>query len=456
MQSDLVRSAPASRPLLIRDAQAVLTGHPAGTRVSILVERGRISGVGPFRALKFDELPGAEVIDARGLWALPGLIDLQLNDIEWLARGKHPPKAHAARIREVLAYQAARGVTGCVLATLAAPLDEVVAYLEGMRVVLDGARRGDRVSPFDGCLLGGLVEGTFMNPELHGAHNPKWVLEPNPAVLERLLATGAVRCLNVAPETSPRAIEVIARAAQHGVVVGCGHAKPHAERVREAVAAGLRYVIHLGNGPTGSQWKRFHDGGLLEEALRNDDLWVTLIADGWHVHRQLLRDWIARKGVHRSIGISDAGFATGVPEGRFSVFGIEGERAPDGNYLRVVPRAGAPTPNPLSSDAAALFGSAMYLDEVFENLVNLFTQEMEGVYTLRHEAMPLEEAVDAAARMCAANPAALLGLEDRGTLGRRSRADIVLARIEGKTGAKRVEVKRVYVAGQRVENPAAT
>ena len=394
--------------------------------------------------------------DASELWAVPGWIDLQVNDIDWLARGIQEPATHAERVRDVLRYQTSRGVSGVVLATLAAPLVEIEAYLQGSRTVLDGAATEATVGAkqeeaaslraLDGAFLGVLVEGTFMNPAFHGAHNPRWVLPPDLDVLESFLETGAVRLLNVAPETSRSALELIAAATARDVIVGVGHAKPHAELVREAVAAGLSYVIHLGNGPTGSNWKRFHDGGLLEETLRNDALTATLILDGVHVHPQLALDWMRRKGVERSIGVSDSGFAMGAPEGRFEVFGIRGEAAAlEGrHYLRVVPGADAELPNPRSSDAAMLFGSAIEMRDVFENAVRWFTATTPGVAYRTHEGITLDEAIDRATQLTASNPARLLGLADRGVLKAGTRADVNLLRVEGEVGQQRVELVEVW------------
>ena len=423
---------------LVRDAR-VLSGEAGWIEdASILVEDGLITRLGAEERGS----EGAVEIDAAGLWAVPGWIDLQVNDIGWLSGGLRTPGEHAERIGEVLNYQGGTGVTGCVLATLAAPLDEILAYLLGMKEVLEG---GGELS---GILLGSLVEGTFMNPEFHGAHNPDWVLPPDPGVLDQLLSTGAVSMINIAPETTPGAIPLIAEAAGRGVVVGCGHAKPHAECVREAVAAGLSYVIHLGNGPTGTSLKVFNDGGLLEEALRNDDLVATFIVDGFHVHPQLLRDWISRKEVSRCVGISDAGFGTGAPTAPFELCGIEGEPADDGRYLRVVRSAEERELAERTSDAGALFGAAIGMREVFENLVNLFSVELEGVHVRSHPALSLADSVAAASSMCSENPARLLGVGDRGVLAPGARGDIALLEITGEPGALEVKVRETLVAAQ--------
>lgn len=76
---------------------------------------------------------------------------------------------------------------------------------------------------------------------------------------------------------------------------------------------------------------------MLEEALRNDDVIATVIVDKYHIHPQLVRDWIARKEVSRFIGITDVGFVLGAPKGAFEVFGIRGVVSEDGEYMRVLP-----------------------------------------------------------------------------------------------------------------------
>ncbi len=423
--------------------EAVAAGEPA----LALFENGAVAAVRPWkRGAREPELgEGWRKLDGGGLWLLPGWVDLQVNDLEWLAKGFRPPDVHRERILEVARWQAARGVTGFILATLAAPEEEILSYLEGMALVLKG--RDSNASAGGEAFLGGLVEGTFMNPAFHGAHNPAHVRPPDLALLDRFLSTGAVRLVNIAPEMSPQALAAISTAARRGAVVGAGHAKPNAERVREAVRAGLKYVIHWGNGPTGSSLKAFAGGGLLEEALRNDDLLVTLIIDGIHLDPRLVRDVIARKGWERVIAVSDAGFAAGNPLGEFEVFGIRGRVSGDGRYLEVVPARPGPSPNPHSSDFAPLFGSAAGMRSIFETCLNLFTIEMEGIYHRRHEAMDLLPALRQASRLCSGNPARLLGEEGRGGLEPGARADAVLVEVQGRPGEYRVRVEEVWLGG---------
>lgn len=432
-------------PVLIRGARVARPRRDTALAEDVLLAGGRVEAIG--EALRTPK--GARTIDGRGCWLLPGWIDLQLNDVAWMAGGSRPPEEHAARVREVLGYQARQGVTGVVLATLAAPLEELEAYLQGMQLVLERPEQ-----PTDGVFLGALVEGTFMNPANCGAHNPEWILKPEKAVVDRLLATGAVKLLNMAPEVSGDALDWIRYATDRGVGVGAGHSRVHAARLRAAVDAGLRYAIHLGNGPTGSSLKAFEDGGMLEECLRNDRIVVTVILDGIHVHPDIVRDWIARKELERVIGVSDAAFALGAPEGEFEVLGIRGARSADGRYLSVLPAPGDGTPQAggdacaqaLTSDFGALFGSAVGMRDVFENALNLLTAARQGVWCRHHEAWPLERSVLGAVRMTSTTPATLLSLPDRGDLEPGGRGDALLIEIEGPPGRHRVRLRAVGCA----------
>ena len=423
-------------PCIIRGATVVdSTLRPPRTS-DVFIAQGRIQAVAP----RLDAPAGVEIVDGSGAWLLPGWIDLQVNDAEWLSAGPKSLEAHAARVAAVAQAQAERGVTGLILATLAAPLEEVITYLQGMRLALD---RGEPAGAK--TFFGALVEGTFMNPAHSGAQNPAFVLRPDRATLDRLLDTGAVRCINIAPEMSEDAIELVRHATARGVVVGAGHSNAHAVRLRAAAEAGLRYSIHLGNGPTGTSWKAFDDGGFLEEALRNDAIVATIILDGWHVHPQLARDWIERKEPSRVALVSDAGFALSLPQGEFQVFGIRGAVAEGGRYLRVVPRQGAAAPNPHAAGAAPLFGSAVGMCEVFENAVNLLRRAMPGVHCRLHTERTLPEAVRAAAVMCSSTPARLLGLADRGRIEAGLRSDLLLAEIApDPQGAVRVSLRCVW------------
>ena len=120
------------------------------------------------------------------------------------------------------------------------------------------------ISLLDSSFYGCLVEGTFMNPDCCGCHNKDYIYSPSLSRLNELISTHGVRMLNVAPEmgNADDTIDVIRAAAREGITVGTGHAKPSALTLRNAVEAGCKYIIHLGNA-SGSSLKAFGDGGMI-------------------------------------------------------------------------------------------------------------------------------------------------------------------------------------------------
>ena len=422
---------------------------------SVELRDGRIVRAGEFPPAASD---GAEVVDLAGAYLLPGLIDMHINDGVALLKRISSPAGHADRLEKVSRGLVKLGVTGIFPATLAAPVEEVTGYLEGMAEF----RRRWEQSPMGTELCGALVEGTFMNPANCGAHNPAYIFPPDREILDRLLDTGVVRFVNIAPEFGDESLELIEYAAGRGVVVGAGHCKPTADQLTKAVDRGLRYFIHLLNGPTGSSTKSFDNGGTLQGALRDDRLAVELIIDLVHVDGRVVRDVISRKGAERVIAISDSMFPTDAPEGEFEINGTLGRIDREHNYIYVTGRRDSegnvrpmPVPEARTCDVSVLFGAIANMDDVFANLVGLLSVELEGNWVRRHPACPLDEAVRLASMMCSTVPSRVSGMYD-GSWGRKVgaieegfEADLVVADVTGGPEAA-FKPKQVYVAGKKL------
>ena len=87
-----------------------------------------ISDIQPVSEAISDDVIGGsvEVIDGKHCWLLPGWIDLQINDMEWLSKTAHVQQVtvddHVRRVEDVLEYQARLGVTGLCLVRVASYL----------------------------------------------------------------------------------------------------------------------------------------------------------------------------------------------------------------------------------------------------------------------------------------------------------------------------------------------
>lgn len=413
----------------------------------IRLEGGRIAATGALTRRR-----GEKTIDARGLYALPGLIDMHTHggaDFN-AVMGRYDaatgafdasPAAFRRSLPRLMQHFARAGTTRVILATGGAPLatlkracGRLADYLEGPRNGRDGAR-----------LEGIFIEGTFIkNPALAGSQNPDTFLRPSVRTFEAMqrAARGHIRYVNVTPEHGRAAERLIRHLAARQVLVGMGHTSCGADQVRRCAGLGLRVALHFLNGPTGSSFKPFHGGNVVEAVLSHRDLYVELICDGWHVNPRYILDVAARKGLDRIVAVTDATFVSRKTRAKkFELGGITGRVHPSGEYLQV------------SGTADTLFGSTLTLDRAFGNLLSWLTGDLPGVWTGARRPMALERALVQVAQTCATTPARLLRLDGprgAGRLRRGACADVILAALKGTPGRYRFEVKQTFVGGRAI------
>jgi len=333
------------------------------------------------------------------------------------------------------------GVTSLYLATIAASIDQLRFCFEQLKEYMDSGNNGK-----DGCVIKGcLLEGTFANARMCGAQNPDYILSPDINKFNELNQSGLIKLANVVPDYGEDAFKLIKALTEKGIVAGAGHTNGTADQFKIAADNGLSYIIHFLNGPTGTSFKPFDHGGAVEGVLQDDRIYVELIADGFHVNPDYMRDVIERKGVDKVIAVTDAVFvsqAEGITD--FEMGGIAGRVSGDGKYVYVV-----------DSEPLSLFGSVLTMDKAFSNILSLLTKDMQGVWHRNHKAMDFDRAVLAAARMCATNPCDMLeqhGAEDTqtGSVKEGKWADLLIADVKGQPGNYELDVQKVFVRGSEV------
>jgi len=431
-----------------------IVGRHEVSEGDLLIENGRIAATG-----KVGRASGAKVISGAGLYALPGFVDIHVHGGTGLdltcgrfdAKRKRfdaSPAAYTEGFPRLMKHFARSGVTRVMLATIAAPMKELERALSRMADYIADPLNGRHGARLEGAL----IEGTFIKrPEQAGAQNPANFRAPDRRVFERLnrAARGHISYVNIVPEFGKAADDLTRDLAGLGVLVGAGHTACDADEVLRSVRNGTRVAIHFLNGPTGSSFKPFHGGNVVEAVLRSRKIYAELICDGWHVAPAYVRDVIERKGIGRIIVVTDAMFATGVQGVRsFTIMGNEGVPAPTGQYLQ------------LKGSEQTLFGSVLTMSRAFSNVLNWLTQDMDGVWHARHRAWELDEALRAAARACATNAAHVTGMDrpagsatlarDLGTIEPGRCADVVLAALKGKPGDWRIQVRQTFVEGRPV------
>jgi N-acetylglucosamine-6-phosphate deacetylase len=213
------------------------------------------------------ETPDLRVVDAGGGWLVPGFLDLHGH-----GGGGHSFDDGPEAISAGLGVHRAHGTTRSVISLVANPLDELCDSLAGI---------ADLVAA-DPLVLGSHLEGPFLAPTRRGAHNLEFLLEPEPAEVERLIgaARGTLRQLTLAPEL-PGAFEAIDVLVEAGVLVAVGHTEADSDVTRAAFDRGARLVTHAFNAMAGIHHR---EPGPVVAALSDERVTLELILDGEHVH----------------------------------------------------------------------------------------------------------------------------------------------------------------------------
>ena len=324
----------------------------------VAVDDGRIRAVG---------LDGI----GRGI-AVPGFVDLQVNGfagVDFLGTDA----AGFAVAGEALLET---GVTSYLPTLITSDEPDLVAAIRSVPARAPGPR-----------ILGVHLEGPFLSPARLGTHRRAARRDPDPALLERLLAVGPVRLMTLAPEL-PGALELIDLLHQHDVVVSLGHTNATAAEAHAAFDRGVRAVTHVFNA---MRPLAHRDPGVVGAALVRPEVVVQAIVDGVHLDPDVVRLlWRVAHG--RLSLVTDAIAGAGLGDGTYALGEIEIVVSDD----------------VVRSEDGTLAGSALTMIEAVRNLVAID--------------VPLEEAVGAATAV----PAGILGEPGLGRLVPGGPADLVV------------------------------
>src|SRR3954470_8191427 len=122
-------------------------------------------------------------------------------------------------------------------------------------------------------MLGAHLEGPFLSPRWPGAHDPAYLLQPDLALIDELLAAGPVTMVTLAPEL-PGGLDLVGHLVARDVVVSCGHTDADAATAHAAFDAGARALTHVYNAHR--RWQA-RDPGPAGAALVRPDVTVQAI-----------------------------------------------------------------------------------------------------------------------------------------------------------------------------------
>ena len=341
------------------------------------------------RALLFDEkiaglsetVPeGAEIIDAKGRYVAPGLVDIHIHGY----LGEDTSDGSVEGIRKMAEGIVKNGVTAWLPTTMTVSYDDLRRAFDAVRVLMD-----KKNNPKGAQIMGIHAEGPFINPSKKGAQAVEYIRPADaPFLIEN---SDVIRIVTIAPEM-PGALDCIREVTEKtSILVSMGHTAANYETAKAGIEAGVRHATHLFNAMTPLNHR---DPGVVGASLADDRVSTELIADTFHISPDLF-GLVAKVKGDNLILITDCTRAGGLEDGEYTlggqpifVKGIECRLA-DGTIA----------------------GSVLKLNNAIRNMRD-------------QTSLPLEQIV----RMASINAARCIGLDKtKGSLEAGKDADIILA-----------------------------
>lgn len=362
------------RSLLLANTGTVVT-NTAHANLSIRIENGCLTGLSDH-----DRNQADQVVDLHGLTIQPGFIDVHIHG----AVGVDVNAASAEELLDVAAFLARNGITAW-MPTLVPDSDENYRRVIGEIDRLTEMQEGLPVAQ----AVGVHYEGAFANEKMCGALRPQFFKKFTGRELVELprLSRG-VHMMTFAPEIEG-GVDLAAELVRQGWVASIGHTRADVETLDAALAAGARHMTHFFNAMTGVHHR---DIGVAGWGLKSSDVTFDIIADGVHVHDEIVRLACRSKSSGMVTLISDSVAPAGSGDGEFEIWGekvtVENGRT--------------------RNERGSIAGSVITMHDAYLRMRSLGFSEVELM------------------EMTSANPARLLGLDDsRGSIKIGKRADLV-------------------------------
>lgn len=315
------RDAAAAPAYLLRGT--LLSDGTAGQDSVVAVKDGRIAYAGPGGGFDARQFPGVEELPLPdGSSLLPGLVDLHCHG----AAGGGFPTGEDRDCREAVDFLHRNGTTTLLASLVTAPGAELVRSLGVLKFLAA-----------EGLIAGVHSEGPFLSSARCGAQDPRWLRDPDPELLRRLLAAagGTLRTMTYAPEL-PGASDLVRILTDHGVTPSLGHTNADA---RVAAASLAEAAVLMGSASAGGAFGprarptvthlfngmpplHHRSPGPVAACLRlaaAGTAVVELVGDGVHLDPETVRMVFDLVGAEGIALVTDSMAATGLSDGTYEL-----------------------------------------------------------------------------------------------------------------------------------------
>ena len=252
--------------------------------------------------LKFDE-----IIDARGEYVAPGLVDIHIHGYLGAEAGEDTDNS----VRTMAEGIVKNGVTSFLPTTMTVAKKDIEASLESIRTLKAASEKEDWAGA---RVLGANVEGPFINPAKKGAQAEENIIAPDASFAKKF--ADVIKIITIAPEMDKdfECIKEVKR--DTDILISMGHTGADYDTAVKGVENGVGHVTHLFNAMTALQHR---EPGVVGAALATD-VTVEVIADTFHINPALYNVVYKMKG-DKMILITDCVRAGGLSDGEYTLGG---------------------------------------------------------------------------------------------------------------------------------------
>lgn len=248
-----------------------------------------------------DEVVDAVALAGPGALLTPGFVDIHghggagaaFDDgVEAIRSGREMHRAH--------------GTTRAVISLVTAPLETLA---RSVALIAD-------LTETDADILGSHLEGPFLDPGHHGAHEPSLLRHPTEADVALLLdaGRGTVRQITIAPEL-PGGLDAIRQIVAAGSAAAVGHTDADATMAVAAFEAGASILTHAFNAMPGIHHRA---PGPVLAAAADHRVVLEAIADDVHLDPHVVK-LVFDSAPARVALITDAMAAAGSADGHYDL-----------------------------------------------------------------------------------------------------------------------------------------
>lgn len=245
-----------------------------------------------------------EIIDAKGHYISPGLIDIHIHGIE----GDDVMDGTIECLQNISKNILKHGVTAFLPTTMTMDKYNIYKALDTVKQLMKLPQLGAKI-------LGVHMEGPFINKKYKGAQNEEFILAPNYEWIEKHI--DIIKILTFAPEMDPNHQFIDKMKKHEDVVLSIGHSNANYEQAMTAIEKGVRHAAHTFNAMS-----PFHhrEPGVVG-AVFNSHISCELIADKIHVHPANYQLLTSIKGLNKVVLITDSIRAACMKEGQYDLGG---------------------------------------------------------------------------------------------------------------------------------------